>query len=150
MYCISIHALRVEGDRSQRRPELPRGWISIHALRVEGDEGNDLGYQYVIEFLSTPSGWRATRGPPPLTVMGQFLSTPSGWRATDFGRPGGHRRVISIHALRVEGDLLHIDDEDVVALFLSTPSGWRATRIIGIGVDYGQQFLSTPSGWRAT
>ena len=33
---ISIHALRVEGDRNLRN-SLPQRLISIHALRVEGD-----------------------------------------------------------------------------------------------------------------
>ena len=56
---------------------------STHALRVEGDLNiSDLQMSY-ITFLSTPSGWRATKlslrhGVPLL----EFLSTPSGWRAT--------------------------------------------------------------------
>ena len=33
---ISIHALRVEGDRATQPARRGRG-ISIHALRVEGD-----------------------------------------------------------------------------------------------------------------
>ena len=78
---ISIHALRVEGDRV-----ILYGWrcwiISIHALRVEGDKLTKLleGKQ------------RA------------FLSTPSGWRATGRVKITGVRWSISIHALRVEGD----------------------------------------------
>ena len=56
--------------------------ISIHALRVEGDLHEYGQRKAMAEFLSTPSGWRAT---------------PSGgWRIPV--------RVISIHALRVEGD----------------------------------------------
>ena len=57
---------------------------STHALRVEGDLNiSDLQMSY-ITFLSTPSGWRATKlslrhGVPLL----EFLSTPSGWRATE-------------------------------------------------------------------
>ena len=101
---ISIHALRVEGDTCKRYRDYCRQRISIHALRVEGDqrllpggidrqisihalrvEGDPLPYRFerrICEFLSTPSGWRAT---------------PSGgWRIPV--------RVISIHALRVEGD----------------------------------------------
>ncbi len=34
---ISIHALRVEGDRIVTRPRNGLRRISIHALRVEGD-----------------------------------------------------------------------------------------------------------------
>ena len=56
---ISIHALRVEGDRGfyfiLRR--LP---ISIHALRVEGDITMRRSHELLMPFLSTPSGWRAT------------------------------------------------------------------------------------------
>ena len=57
---------------------------STRALRVEGDLNiSDLQMSY-ITFLSTPSGWRATKlslrhGVPLL----EFLSTPSGWRATE-------------------------------------------------------------------
>ena len=56
--------------------------ISIHALRVEGDRYLQLNSIAVMQFLSTPSGWRATA-----MFKKGFL---------DFG--------ISIHALRVEGD----------------------------------------------
>ena len=59
---ISIHALRVEGDA-----ELLDGclnWIiSIHALRVEGDLLAILYHLTFKQFLSTPSGWRATITP---------------------------------------------------------------------------------------
>ena len=34
----------------------------------------------------------------------EFLSTPSGWRATKEGETFGVMLKISIHALRVEGD----------------------------------------------
>ena len=34
---------------------------------------------------------------------------------------------ISIHALRVEGDILYSFKSFDIILFLSTPSGWRAT-----------------------
>ena len=57
--------------------------ISIHALRVEGDIGGVIHGHCTTKFLSTPSGWRATK---------DFLFC--------------YFRVIliSIHALRVEGD----------------------------------------------
>ena len=81
-----------------------------------------------MEFLSTPSGWRATRlaieleVPVPISIHAlrvegdgliqlrgfyrlSFLSTPSGWRATAaLPRLLSLRLCISIHALRVEGD----------------------------------------------
>ena len=79
--------------------------ISIHALRVEGDEEIAQARAERAEFLSTPSGWRATvqlmEGSDELI---QFLSTPSGWRATWIVLVLFDRVSISIHALRVEGD----------------------------------------------
>ena len=80
---ISIHALRVEGDCRQVDDFRSTLRISIHALRVEGDDKARFwtGVLYP-EFLSTPSGWRAT---PQVDFI--------------------HKRMsISIHALRVEGD----------------------------------------------
>ena len=80
---ISIHALRVEGDKIA--PFVKHlHYISIHALRVEGDC-------------------------TPLHACSQlpvFLSTPSGWRATHWSEVEAPKGYISIHALRVEGDIL--------------------------------------------
>ncbi len=102
--------------------------ISIHALREEGDLNVMPEFRADAVFLSTPSARRATdenyrRGLD--TIL--FLSTPSARRATTqlsklvgllshfYPRPprGGrlcrlpaipHRQLISIHALREEGD----------------------------------------------
>ena len=124
---ISIHALRVEGDdledieRKDNQyfyPRPPGGGrllagvsiryyhrqISIHALRVEGDSAFFPDFNQYFVFLSTPSGWRATRYSRGRQFWAIFLSTPSGWRATKL------RKTVYQH--------------DV---FLSTPSGWRAT-----------------------
>ena len=132
------------------RSPIPDFPISIHALRVEGDSKlRKTVYQHDV-FLSTPSGWRATRtcygsyhkrldfyprppgGGRPLPYrferrICEFLSTPSGWRATSplFGL--SFTGPISIHALRVEGDTALKIVEFVQSVFLSTPSGWRAT-----------------------
>ena len=147
---ISIHALRVEGDpkrggdgrrRTHFYPRPPGGGrhdrhtvralltlISIHALRVEGDLCCPKALAHLrAAFLSTPSGWRATKTAisvpkiganfyprPPgggrpgakvaISYNGQFLSTPSGWRATWLQGVFKTDWTISIHALRVEGD----------------------------------------------
>ena len=100
---------------------------STRALRVEGDYHNVVFVGYDEKFLSTPSGWRATCCLLPMRTSTIFLSTPSGWRATYNGpfsygatleflsTPSGWRAtlavshgrrcwIISIHALRVEGD----------------------------------------------
>ena len=57
--------------------------------------------------------------------------------------------MISIHALRVEGDNFTMMDNLGVAIFQSTPSVWRATTILSacVGVI---SFQSTPSVRRAT
>ena len=125
---ISIHALRVEGDKIA--PFVKHlHYISIHALRVEGDKsifdrlrrrirnfyprppGGGrlkiiLSYLNKSLFLSTPSGWRATIVLPlKIITFSVFLSTPSGWRATTAqSTQDSKRNTISIHALRVEGD----------------------------------------------
>ena len=125
--------------------------ISIHALRVEGDGKRDNIRPTRQIFLSTPSGWRATRftsqsvksyadfypRPPgggrldlrePTAAPEIFLSTPSGWRATSWGGAITIRRGISIHALRVEGD---------GRLCVITPTAWgisiHALRVEGDG-----------------
>ena len=124
--------------------------ISIHALRVEGDNPALTTATRATSFLSTPSGWRATRGWR--ASVGQcviFLSTPSGWRATPPRHGRQLRRGISIHALRVEGD------PDVLRALKFHFISIHALRVEG---DTQKQlrdverllFLSTPSGWRAT
>ena len=102
----------------------------------------------------------------------EFLSTPSARRATSFRRSCIRRKVISIHALREEGDTCRDQYDELQRLFLSTPSARRATgrcvqllnqRIISIhalreeGDRVGRLyfaavgiFLSTPSARRAT
>ena len=170
---ISIHALRVEGDFCASRdvlflahfyPRPPGGGrrfleetqnsrfaISIHALRVEGDRCPKAPAHLRAAFLSTPSGWRATRGPKPhLLSVDLFLSTPSGWRATSDDRaphqacgyfyprpPGGGRRFFST-AFRTSryfyprppggGRRSNTPTSARKLRFLSTPSGWRATK----------------------
>ena len=103
------------------------------------------------EFLSTPSARRATgRIATICNNVAKFLSTPSARRATCSFFFDGQIDVISIHALREEGDLIQHgqnlaqlvisihtlreegdtksgDTWDLIALFLSTPSARRAT-----------------------
>ena len=123
-------------------------------------------------FLSTPSVWRATCSSVMVSATTfSFLSTPSVWRATGHADGVSKRHLISIHALRVEGDgcgagrrLSALDFYPrppcggrpaphsslmSVILFLSTPSVWRATYADG-SVEIVEVFLSTPSVWRAT
>ena len=100
--------------------------ISIHALRGEGDALAGIGAIICDKFLSTPSVGRATRWSAVQWQGRQFLSTPSVGRATSLGynrcntsvflsTPSVGRAtrpslvvpsycLISIHALRGEGD----------------------------------------------
>ena len=81
MICISIHALRVEGDR-QDAEIARRALISIHALRVEGDQGGFFLAKRFLNFYPRPPGG------------GRLVK----WRSQLY------HFFISIHALRVEGD----------------------------------------------
>ena len=124
---ISIHALREEGDdavasrlfESQQFLSTPSARrathlrrcaqdalkFSIHALREEGDQCNHDVQDWFRVFLSTPSARRATAAGKSCTLLPSFLSTPSARRTTR-GSAGNiqRKRVISIHALREEGD----------------------------------------------
>ena len=57
----------------------------------------------------------------------EFLSTPSARRATDLFLTNKPLAIISIHALREEGDLKLTLYGDPRTKFLSTPSARRAT-----------------------
>ena len=102
-------------------------------------------------FLSTPSVGRATAGregdPVALAV---FLSTPSVGRATLVKVFGGSQILISIHALRGEGDLARDGRDMWPPGFLSTPSVGRATSSSFSSSLWALIFLSTPSVGRAT
>ena len=169
--CISIHALREEGDtQSLMRwaakrdfyPRPPRGG------RPESDEYKSL----VEKFLSTPSARRATlpvrrwragrcyfyprppRGgrPLPFFLVCRYVyfypRPPRGGRLYSpfFAVVAG---LISIHALREEGDAIIFSRILMVSLFLSTPSARRATNVAKMETDF-DEFLSTPSARRAT
>ena len=126
-----------------------------------------------LRFLSTPSGWRATKRGDAKELPNVFLSTPSGWRATGFlNFRFAAALKISIHALRVEGDACTInakcpgDDISIHALrvegdpetarqgrprnyFYPRPPGGGRHRAAK-SLPLSARFLSTPSGWRAT
>ena len=81
---------------------------------------------------------------------GRFLSTPSARRATH-GRFQRRRDcIISIHALREEGDRGAALIGCARHLFLSTPSARRATTFPRAISPLESRFLSTPSARRAT
>ena len=102
--CISIHALREEGD-STTPSASTTSKISIHALREEGDVVNVFTELPIFDFYPRPPrGGRPTRiSSAPKRFI--FLSTPSARRAT-------HREAVGIQLDQI---------------FLSTPSARRAT-----------------------
>ena len=191
---ISIHALREEGDiRSLGRTEeaaiflstpsarratedlkmlAQKSIISIHALREEGDGHPYHKQPYKTDFYPRPPRggrpWVSTTTPTPPA----FLSTPSARRATTPARAVCRASLISIHALREEGDQKSFSKPAATAKFLSTPSARRATpwsevleivntdfyprpprggrRSKALSSDARTPFLSTPSARRAT
>ena len=150
-----------------------RSGISIHALREEGDIKHIINCTKGTKFLSTPSARRATIDSDSLSAdVLRFLSTPSARRATidqqaeidsylisihalreegDAASCDVQSRdlVISIHALREEGDLLWEHWKEFMGEFLSTPSARRATTA-WMEQNDTEIFLSTPSARRAT
>ena len=126
---ISIHALREEGDPIRRRrnepastnnfyPRPPRGGrrpaspqrplscsISIHALREEGDSRrrSPSGSRRRYFYPRPPRGGRRAWRCCPWNWK-RFLSTPSARRATGIAMDAATLTLISIHALREEGD----------------------------------------------
>ena len=104
---ISIHSLRVEGDRKLLVPSDTLD-ISIHSLRVEGD----------------------TSSKKPLTCYKKFQSTPSVWRETLCSIIDIVRRSISIHSLRVEGDNAPLAQHVPIAISI------HSLRVEGDGLMY--------------
>ncbi len=100
---ISIHALREEGDGRRPSGRSPEP-ISIHALREEGDESQPGALMDQYHFYPRPP--RGGRPEPCKVVIYAliFLSTPSARRATMELLQRTMSRLISIHALREEGD----------------------------------------------
>ena len=168
---ISIHALREEGDLGPMLDEMPMA-ISIHALREEGDKSFPTRFCLSTNFYPRPPRGgrpgsrprcrgcgnfypRPPRGGRPIrrrcaATRPRFLSTPSARRATVPVRVRrGIVAVISIHALREEGDSTQPPYYNKVYKFLSTPSARRAT-IIYSPPHLLALFLSTPSARRAT
>ena len=95
-----------------------------------------VGY---VQFLSTPSGWRATRvGLLPRLRDNYFYPRPPGGGRRLVKAQIEYTRKISIHALRVEGDIRSLSAMKNTQRFLSTPSGWRATGLWG-SVTINQQ-----------
>ena len=100
---ISIHALREEGDS----PLAPRtaAFPYFNPRPPRGGRHKDANaHNALFEFQSTPSARRATRSRPaavPANIISIHALREEGDGRQDRGGPG---QVISIHALREEGD----------------------------------------------
>ena len=148
--CISIHSLRMEGDtviafyfgtQTENFNPLPPYGGRLGCKNLES---------VTLPFQSTPSVWRETaidsnvsighRNFNPLPPYGGrrtevflneeedlFQSTPSVWRETFQLDGDGNEYGISIHSLRMEGDLLNSNRTMYLQTFQSTPSVWRET-----------------------
>ena len=167
---ISIHALREEGDQSELLyptasrdfyPRPPRGGrlFSAHPGSRRSDfyprppRGGRLPpcrrcRLHCDFYPRPPRGGRPTTNRRGETAS-LFLSTPSARRATCGSMVLSSTILISIHALREEGDRTTWQCLRSRRLFLSTPSARRATCQPRPG-SRPDQFLSTPSARRAT
>ena len=101
------------------------------------------------QFLSTPSARRATKLLTGGVDVQEFLSTPSARRATEIGPGTPLDILISIHALREEGDAHCQKGGCLPCNFYPRPprGGRQASNQVGAGASL---FLSTPSARRAT
>ena len=147
--------------------------ISIHALREEGDfTGNEVVRDSRYFYPRPPRGGRPSPGTVCLYAV-IFLSTPSARRATDHLAAASTGALISIHALREEGDL-DIDTYEGLTweisihalreegdLDIDTYEGltWEISihalreegdLLTGVHTERHRKFLSTPSARRAT
>ncbi len=102
--------------------------ISIHALREEGDFSEKVKEFFGFQFLSTPSARRATRGPAVLCSRRHISIHALREEGDEINVHVDSYGGISIHALREEGDPGLPKNQPTFLSFLSTPSARRATR----------------------
>ena len=123
--------------------------ISIHSLRVEGDRCSQVSVYRISYFNPLPpcGGRRLSQNIE--SADDRFQSTPSVWRETRCFLSARSPSSISIHSLRVEGDEKIVWRCAISWTFQSTPSVWRET-LWHIQNVTESIFQSTPSVWRET
>ena len=145
---ISIHSLRVEGDGLYGEAKEATS-ISIHSLRVEGDATSDGAMFNSAHFNPLPPcGGRPRYCAKTKSQIHFNPLPPCGGRLSEIA-DRVKLTLISIHSLRVEGDLAADLPHAHGSQFQSTPSVWRETAFESIRKQE-QVFQSTPSVWRET
>ena len=193
-WSISIHALREEGDQSRDilalllmhfyprpprggrpKPEaagsVPAGFLSTPSARRATVKYGCLSWLSLYFYPRPPRGGRHTKFSTTVTLQ-VFLSTPSARRATRGAAKPPGLGVISIHALREEGDVgRSLLSKTQSHFYPRPPRGGRLTSCLPypqrgpisihalreegdspdpLRLPSYQQFLSTPSARRAT
>ena len=110
-----------ERSETHFNPLPPHGGrpINCNQQRLQGKHFNplpphggrpliQLATQLKEEFQSTPSAWRETYSQSSCFGVERFQSTPSAWRETNKLHQMGVQTAISIHSLRMEGDMITI------------------------------------------
>ena len=168
---ISIHSLRMEGDRNTSaavrsaqyfNPLPPHG--GRHHLTVQGTDfrhfnplpphgGRLKPFEFHARqsaFQSTPSAWRKTLCSCTYSFIVRNFNPlpPHGGRLYILDECKLTERI-SIHSLRMEGDAKILFHVKRFLIFQSTPSAWRET-FRGADDISGNLFQSTPSAWRET
>ena len=88
------------------RRKSQQTFISIHSLRMEGDKWQIQSISHGSHFNPLPPhGGRRVATCKAFDLHDQFQSTPSAWRETKSSAAYAGVRKISIHSLRMEGDL---------------------------------------------
>ena len=123
--------------------------ISIHALREEGDFLTCRVYNMHKNFYPRPPRGGRQQFPLFWLILLLFLSTPSARRATNLYRFIADFCVISIHALREEGDKDGPRGRFFHQNFYPRPPRGGRLSTMHLQTSYGV-FLSTPSARRAT
>ena len=147
-FIISIHSLRMEGDLRNR--DLPRPGIHFNPLPPHGGRRVYKPLPDLARHFNPlpPHGGRLM----PIVIFffsPTFQSTPSAWRETDTLKMLREKSGISIHSLRMEGDICTF-----TVLFFAghfnplPPHGGRLSRLNRRLSLFS--FQSTPSAWRET
>ena len=123
--------------------------ISIHSLRMEGDYSDFKNFANLSNFNPLPPHGGRLRNPQHHVSTLHFNPLPphGGRQLRNNYHPRSH--AISIHSLRMEGDVASVVVLPIVCAFQSTPSAWRETWY-SYAMSEAEAFQSTPSAWRET